>query len=81
VEREDRTRNRIVCCYKPGKAIRRKSKNDCRPNGTQAAQLETANNPGHLEELLLQGKAPDAINTDTQDRHKLFRRTGKPLGR
>ncbi|HEY7425908.1 MAG TPA: hypothetical protein VH682_16880 [Gemmataceae bacterium] len=31
----------------------------------------------HLEELLLQGKAPDAINSGTQDRHILFRRTGK----
>jgi outer membrane protein, multidrug efflux system len=34
----------------------------------------------HLEELLLQGKAPDAINPGTQDRHRLFRRTDKAPG-
>jgi hypothetical protein len=30
--------------------------------------------------LLLQRKAPDAINPGTQDRHYLFRRTGKAPG-
>ncbi len=32
------------------------------------------------EELLLQGKAPDAINTGTQDRHTLSERAGKDSG-
>jgi hypothetical protein len=34
----------------------------------------------HLEELLLQQTAPDAIKSITQDSHTLFRCTGKAPG-